>query len=592
MRSKLNGRSSADVLRLAVCGLAFWLWCAPTLVSAQGDPVMDAMGAEMARATGELVVEGAEKPYRVAYTVLDIEVLAVQAGGGALVSSVLDAGRRLSADVRLGDYALDNTQFQFFGGFGAMPPQVPLEDDAGVLQRALWLLTDAAYKDALKSYAQKQAYLRDHPRETEIPDFTRVEGEVYKSPSEAMEVDRVAIEALARRLSGAINAFDYVQGDGVQILVSRLRRRYRDTEGNMTDTTDVSARVVVGASTLAEGGVELVQAFDHLGRRVSDLPDEAALIAEVEAMMARLKALREAPVLEDYDGPVLFEGVAAGQVMRHFLASNVSGTPGALTPGPQFNAGGSGREFMRKRERPVMPKGWTLTDDPTLKVWKKTPLMGHYVVDHEGVPAQKVELVRDGRLKAMLMSRIPSKEQGASNGHGRAPLGADLLGHPSNLIVKAPRGLADKAMRKALLKAANEEGYDFALIVRRLADDAVFVSGSQAAFEMAIPSRDGFPRPLEVVRLNKDGSETPLRGVIFNHVIVRHLREITAVSREPVLYQYLSPGIGEFAGGFAFGPDPSMSVPTSIITPAFILPHVEVVPNKGERRRPPMVPRP
>ncbi len=568
------------------------LWLTASTAAAQDkqdDLIFKAMEAEMARSMAELNLEDAGGPYRVAYTVIDIDVSVVTATGGALTVTEQEFWRRLKADVRVGSYEKDNTNTFFFGGFGRRGAAPPLDDDVGVLRRSLWLMSDQAYKDSIQAMVQKEAYLREHPSAEEPrPDYTKVGPHVIVEPTMDPTFDIKAAEDTVRQLSEAFNAHDFIEHDGTAMLVAKVRRRYLDTEGNRADTSLVLSRVAMAASAFNKDGVEVFATESFIARDGDSLPSPKALLASAEGAIERLKALREAPVVEDYDGPVLFEGEAAGQLMRFFLARNLSGTPEPLSPGSMAPPG---RDFLRKMDRPVLPKGWTVYDDPAQKDFKGTTLLGHYSVDHEGVPAQKVELIKDGRLKATFMTRVPSSKQKESNGHARGPLMGRLMGHPGNLFIQAPKGQSPAAMKKKLLSMANDEGYDYAIIVRRFVDEAINMTGSRGSFSQMMPSRSGMPAPLLVYRVNKDGSEELLRGVTFNHVIVRNLREITVTSRQPVVYNYLSPGVTN-AGGFAMGLDPTGWVPTTIVTPSFILPHVEVVPNKGERRRAPMVPPP
>lgn len=556
---------------------------------AQADPLISAMSAELERSLKALRIDNAPTPYRGGYVTYDTEIYSLEARGGALVRSEVDRRRRAGVDVRVGDYKRDDTNIQFFDGFGAMAPSPAVDDDPGALRRALWMLSDDAYKGALKAYAYKDSYLRERPDEALEADYTKVGPNTVSEPPPELTFDQAQAEALVRALSGAIIEGPNIQREGVQLVVTRLRRRYVDSEGNRTDTGELTARLMMSASALAEDGTEVIDAVDFVAPTAAALPNREALLAQARALRDRVEALRTAPKLEDYDGPVLFEGQAAGQAMRFFLVSNFSGTPGELSPGsggaPPKNA------FSRKRGRPVMPKGWSVVDDPLQVDFQGAALMGHYRVDHEGAMAQRVELIRDGKLVTLLMSRIPSKEQAQSNGHGRAPVGSRIVAHPGNLFVTAPKGLDDKTLRRNLLKLANDEGYDHALIVRRLADEVVFVSGAESAFNLALGAPGDFPRPVQVVRLNADGTETPLRGVRFSHVIARDLRQIAATGRDPIVYHFLSPGAGP-NDLFNFSPDPADAVPTSLVTPAFILPHVEVTPAGGETQRPPKVPRP
>ncbi len=556
------------------------------------DPVFAAMQAELGRASSGLQFEGAARPYRIACTVLDASIVEVRAQAGAIVGADQDQRRVIDVDVRVGGYDFDNSNFDSYGGgFGHGESAIPIEDDPAALQRAIWLITDEAYKDALRSMSSKEAFLRNRPKaavEDLLADYTRISPVVVVQPTRALDADLKEVEALVRDLARLLRDNPDLTHTGVVITAGLVRRRHLDTEGSRADTTETSVRLVASASAMADDGTTLIDAVDFVAPSMATLPPRADLEAAVKALAARVAALRVAPVMEDYDGPVLFEGAAAAQVMRHFLASNLSGTPAPVSSAA--SGGGGEPTFARKMNRPVMPKGWSVVDDPALTEEAGIALLGHYKIDHEGVEPRRVELIKDGRLVAQLASRIPSKHQKASDGHGRAPLQSRIVGHPGNLVIQSPQGSAPAALGKALLKLANDEGYDKALIVRRLADDALFVTGAHLGSPMA--SMGDFPRPTWAVMVDAKGQETLVRGASLSHVILRNLRDIAAASREPVVFNYLSSGVESGASYHSASGDPLRAVPTSIVTPAFILPHVEVGPDKGEARNPPLVPRP
>jgi len=59
-------------------------------------------------------------------------------------------------------------------------------------------------------------------------------------------------------------------------------------------------------------------------------------------------------------------------------------------------------------------------DDPAQSQLGSQELIGHYKVDDQGVPAQRVSLIEGRRVGTLLMSRRPTKELPRSNGHGRS----------------------------------------------------------------------------------------------------------------------------------------------------------------------------
>jgi hypothetical protein len=92
------------------------LSAAPVL--AADDPVVRAMRDELARSMKKLQLENLGKPYFVAYRVLDSSYCIVSATFGALIGSgsceppsSTSLGRSVTVEVRVGDYARDNTNF-------------------------------------------------------------------------------------------------------------------------------------------------------------------------------------------------------------------------------------------------------------------------------------------------------------------------------------------------------------------------------------------------------------------------------------------------------------------------------------------------
>ena len=79
----------------------------------------------------------------------------------------------------------------------------------------------------------------------------------------------------------------------------------------------------------------------------------------------------------------------------------------------------------------------------------------------------RVSLVEKGRLKALLMSRNPSKEFGSSTGHGRGFLSPSASS--ACLIVTAEPSATVDELREELLEACQDEGLEYGVRVEALA---------------------------------------------------------------------------------------------------------------------------
>ncbi|HLH30907.1 MAG TPA: hypothetical protein VKY31_06860, partial [Terriglobia bacterium] len=83
---------------------------------AANDSVMRAMTDELQRSVSELQFKDLEKPYFIQYTVVDQDRYRASATFGAITASDASDARILQAQVRVGDYDFDNSEFAGGGG--------------------------------------------------------------------------------------------------------------------------------------------------------------------------------------------------------------------------------------------------------------------------------------------------------------------------------------------------------------------------------------------------------------------------------------------------------------------------------------------
>src|SRR5204862_7782458 len=105
--------------------------------------------------------------------------------------------------------------------------------------------------------------------------------------------------------------------------------------------------------------------------------------------------------------------------------------------------------------------------DPTVKQVGTVALGGATLFDEEGVPAQKVALIKNGTFKQFLMSRRPRTGFDHSTGSGRSSWFSPVRAHPSSLFLTSTKGMSEKALRKQAIAAAVAEDLDLVLVVER-----------------------------------------------------------------------------------------------------------------------------
>ena len=332
-------------LSLAGVGL-----CVATATHAQ-DPLGRAMRDELARSMTELRLDTLPKPYFVAYRLDDVETAEAAATLGSLVRGRDSRTRHLRVELRVGDYEFDNTNFVGMGGGPAFSmlaglrggALLPLDDQYQEIRRQLWLATDGAYKRAVEQLAQKRAALQNQTRTEQLPDFAKEPPAVITDVVPAPPLDRAAAEALVRGLSAAFRAFPEVYSSGVSWSAGVARTRYLNSEGSAFTRSSPWLVLGIQASTQAVDGMPLGDAIAFYGGTPSDLPTRESLLDSVRALATRLTRLRQTPVAELYNGPVLFEGDAAAELFNELFAPRLVASRRPIAGNPmmgQFAARG------------------------------------------------------------------------------------------------------------------------------------------------------------------------------------------------------------------------------------------------------------
>ena len=153
---------------------------------AAASPILGTLQQEMDR---EMAVFGKADPpaYYMSYTVTDSDRADVTGSNGALLSSQEQRSRWLEGQVRVGSYQLDDTHHvgnQQDGAPGSFGDVVPVDDDAGVLKRAMWRETDGQYRSAAEAFIKVKTG-KDVEVQTVAqgaPDFSREKPQVSYGP--------------------------------------------------------------------------------------------------------------------------------------------------------------------------------------------------------------------------------------------------------------------------------------------------------------------------------------------------------------------------------------------------------------------------
>jgi hypothetical protein len=551
--------------------------------------IMKAMVDEMARSTA-IQMEDLEKPYFIRYTVEDSIAYEIAANHGDITSSQRRRERKFYSRVRVGSYELDNTNFaddsgrffMFFGGpGGAGRAELSLDEDYTAIRQAIWRATDADYKDAVETLTKKRAYLRDKSLQDRPNDFSKAEVVEHVEPTARISFDRSAWETKLKKISARFNKYPQIQESKAQLFTAAGNVYTVNTEGTRARTSELGALLFVTAGLQAEDGMKLSDSLSYCSERPEDLPEVDKILADIDELVGRLTKATKAPVLDSYTGPVLFEGIAAGQMFRTLLAEAIAGHVEPV--GTQRRRPTGAGSLERKLGQRILPTSFRVHDDPTVGKVGDNHLLGHYTYDDEGVKAKRTVLVADGVLENLALSRVPTKKLSGSNGHGRRLPGQGTLKSAIGcLFIADQEGVSDDKLKAKLIEEAENAGLEYGLRIASLKTAGIASSPSDLfAMFARMQQRGGQENigdPIYTYKVYvEDGREELVRGCEFGQVKVRDLKQILAGGNTPVAYNYIGLGFG--------GATPA----TSIVTPAVLFEELELSKIEQEHEKLPIL---
>jgi TldD protein len=294
------------------------------------------------------------------------------------------------------------------------------------------------------------------------------------------------------------------------------------------------------------------------------IPSEAQIAARAKKMADDLDMLRKAPLAEPYSGPALLSGRAAAVFFHEVLGHRVEGQ--------RQRGREEGQTFTKKINEKIVPEFLSVADDPTLRTLAGEELSGWYRYDDEGIPAARVEVVKDGVLKNFLMGRLPVKNFSNSNGHGRAQAGQMPVGRQGNLIVSSSKTIPDAQLRARFIAEITKQGKPYGLYFEDIQGGFTLTSRAlPQAFQVL---------PVMVWRVYADGRPDELvRGVDIVGTPLTVLTQIAATGDTTSVFN----GICGAESGM---------VPVAAAAPAMLFSEMEVQKRKYGDTRPPILPPP
>jgi TldD protein len=539
----------------------------PVEVAAQTPAILTAMEDEMGRSMDALTK--ADPPvYFISYTVADRQDVNVSGSNGALLSSTDDHDRWLEVQTRVGTYQLDNTH-----KIGDRPPSwtspgtsAVVDDDIPVLRREIWRETDRQYRAASEALIKVKTgqQVQVQTEEGAAPDFSHEQPHAYIGPRVEIQVDRKPWEERVRRYTAAFSKSPAVLNSIATFTALGMNQYQVNSEGTKLAFGQVHYRLELYVESKAPDGMDINRYanFDWLDPK--DGPDDKTVFATIDRLIKETVALDNAPLVDPYAGPALLTGRAAAVFFHEVFGHRAEGfRQKDIT---------EGQTFTNKIGEKIFPDFISIKDDPTEAKLNGEMLLGNYLYDDEGVPAQDVELVDHGVLKTFLMSRSPLINIPHSNGHGRRQLGYVPVARQGNLIVSSSNTMTDAQLRQKLIELVKEQGKPYGLLIDDIAGGFTFTGRAQPqAFQV---------EPLVVYKVFPDGRpDEMVRGVNIVGTPLVSLTKIVATGNKQEIFN-------GYCGA------ESGSVPVSAVSPAILISEMEFAKKETSTDKPPILPPP
>ncbi|MDR0686300.1 MAG: hypothetical protein LBF79_02415 [Dysgonamonadaceae bacterium] len=479
----------------------------------------------------------------------------------------------LSSCLRVGDHAIDNSHEIRYGEGGYSNVQmegeyVPVDNNPRVLRNAVWQQLDRLYKNNIRIYEQVKANIAVKvEQEDKSPDFSvEATEQYYEAPIiwESLGINALEWEEKVRHYSAVFDESKDIIDGSAEFNALLTRKIIVDTEGREIAQNSVYLQLALTAEVLADDGMFLPLYKTWQAFSPSELPDDDEVIAQAREIIKTLSDLRKAPIVDAFTGPAILSAEAAGVFFHEIFGHRIEGS--------RLKTENDAQTFKKKIDEDVLPKHLSVTFDPTMRYYGKTPLNGYYCFDDEGIRGCRVEVVKNGVLKNFLMARTPIEGFLHSNGHGRAQIGAIPISRQSNLFVESSRKLSWEELLKRFRKEIKAQGKQYAYYFKE-------VSGGFTTTSRYSPNSFNVT-PLVVYRVYADGRPDELvRGVDLVGTPLAMFSQIIACGDESAVFNGTC---GAESGG----------VPVSAVSPAMLVRRIETQKRAKNQNQPPVLAKP
>ncbi len=524
-----------------------------TVIAQQQDSLMMIMREELWREYNELQ-DKEHPPYYMEFKAVESFNASASSSLGSILNYDISRTRSFSPTIRIGSYEFDNTHTfenampNYYSGYAGYT-MLPKELNPDLVKYTIWKTTNKLYKDALEKYQNNLDNL-DSAKLKDVDDFSKEETVNYfdqRLPESTYEIDLDQWKNRLNKYTAVFKGIPEITIATAGFGYSVDREYFVNTE--KSEITQNKQLCVLTIMVLGRSNEDEFMPYSqaYYAFTPAGLPSDSAILADMKVVKNKVLALCNAPKAEPYTGPAILSAEAAGVFFHEILGHRIEGHRMENS----FNS----KTFKDKVDKEVINKSITVYSDPTESEWDGTDLVGHYLYDDQGVPAQKVVNIESGKLKNFLMSRKPIEGFDHSNGHGRANLAMKPVARQSNLFVKTDDPEDFEHLKKQLIKACKKQKKEYGYYFKTVSGGFTNTMNYQPDYFNILP--------IEVYRIYVDGRPDELvKGVNLIGTPLIMFSEIMAAGDD---YEVFSGMCGAESG----------AVPVSTVAPAMLVRKVE-----------------
>lgn len=418
-----------------------------------------------ARRALSMRIPGYPGVYFCSFLLRDVDWFNTWAAAGSTFRTRTDRTRNVLCDLRVGSYRYDQTTK---GGLveedsdleSTKHVNVPVDSKhTGGLRLALWRLTEAKFREALKDYSAKEAArIASADSVRELPNFTRLKRVNRTSRCKPQRVDARRWAELVRVASAYVCNLPQVSTGWVEFEASQESRVFVSTEGSVIVQHSRVFTLTCTMRRIMSDGVTIEQDVVVNVGDMRELPSLRAFKTMIARKHRKLQELSRAREIHAFSGPVLLYPRPAALLFHETLGHRLEGS--------RLLSSEEGQTLKGLEGKRITHEAIEIRDNPTLRKFKGEVCIGAYDADDEGTLATNTLLIDRGVLKGFLNTRAVTHRKGfVPNGHARSKRHQRPVSRMGVFTVAAHRTKTMAQLRAMLLEEIRKQGKPFGLVV-------------------------------------------------------------------------------------------------------------------------------